>query len=46
VRAAGLTTSLVGGAVAIQDPWRNTILLQVGSRADVASAVAHTAALV
>ncbi len=46
VRAAGLSTSLIGGSVAIQDPWRNTILLQVGSRADVESAVAHTAALV
>lgn len=30
IAAAGLTTTQTGDAVAIQDPWHNTLLLQVG----------------
>ena len=30
IAAAGLTTTQSGDAVAVQDPWRNTLLLQVG----------------
>jgi len=30
IAAAGLTTTQIGDAVVVQDPWRNTLLLEVG----------------
>lgn len=34
IESAGLTTSRRGEVIAVQDPWQNTILLQVGAVSD------------
>lgn len=44
VKAAGLPATPTRAGVAIQDPWQNTILLQVGAAADVAAAMRLTSA--
>ena len=44
VTAAGLPATTVGSAIAIQDPWKNTILLVVGATADAGTATGLAAA--
>ncbi len=44
IAAAGLAVTETPGAVVVQDPWRNTILLQVGPAPDAQAAAALTAA--
>ena len=45
VEAAGLGHTETDGAVAVQDPWRNTILLRVGPTPDARTAAALASAL-
>lgn len=45
VEAAGLGHTETDGAVAVQDPWRNTILLRVGPAPDARTAAALASAL-
>lgn len=40
IESAGRTVSRKGDVVAVQDPWQNTILLQVGSTSDARAAQA------
>jgi len=44
IEAAGLPTSQTGELVVMQDPWHNTILLQVGTATDSPAATALSAA--
>lgn len=41
--AAGITYTRRGDVVVVQDPWRNTIVLQIGSAADAAATAAIVA---
>ena len=44
IEAAGLAYTQTPTAVVVRDPWRNTILLQVGSASDARAAAAIAAA--
>lgn len=46
VKAAGLDHAEVGSAVAVYDPWRNVILLEIGAAPDAQRVVALNAAQV
>lgn len=45
LQASGTPTSTAGEAVAVRDPWQNTILLHVGPLPSAAAATALTSAL-
>jgi catechol 2,3-dioxygenase len=44
LEAAGLTYTKTADGIVVQDPWQNTLLLQVGAAADAKAAANLTAA--